>query len=62
MTKDENKQRIKLEALNKIRKIYNPKTKNNYSQFLSEDGNYTEQRDDWVRRIIEDMEKELNKL
>ena len=62
MTKEENKQRIKNEALNKIRDIYNPKTKNNYSVHLLEDGNYTEQRDEWVRRIIEDMEKELKKL
>lgn len=62
MTKEKNKQRIKSEALNKIRKIYHPKSRPTYSQFLTEDGNYTEQRDEWVRRIIEDMEKELKEL
>lgn len=58
MTKEENKLRIKAEALNAIRKIYHPKTKNPYSQW-PEDGSYADQRDFWVRSIIENMEKEL---
>lgn len=62
MTKDENKQRIKSEALNKIRKIYNPKGKVRYSEFFIEDGSYAEQRDYKVSRIIFEMEKELNNL
>jgi len=62
MTKDENKKRIKAEALNKIRKIYNPKGKVAYSEFFTEDGSYAEQRDYKVSRIIFEMEKELNNL
>ena len=61
MTKEENRLRIKLEALNAIRKIYHPKTKNPYSNY-PEDGSYVEQREYWISIIIEKMEKELNKL
>lgn len=61
MTNEENRQRIKNEALNKIRKLYNPKTKISYSQY-QEDGSYCEQRDNMVARIIEDFEEELKKF
>ena len=61
MTKQENKQRIKNEALNAIAKIYNPKYEFPYSNF-PEDGNYTEQREYAIRRIIEKMNEELAKL
>ena len=61
MTIEENRQRIKNEALNKIRKLYNPMYKHSYSQF-EEDGSYAEQREYEISQIIEWMEKELQKL
>ena len=62
MTKEENKLRIKAEALNSIKKIYHPKSKLPYSDYFTEDGSYAEQRDSWVMRIIEKMEEELGNL
>lgn len=61
MTLEENKLRIKAEALNAIRKIYNPNIKHPYSNY-PEDGSYPQQRDEWVSEIIEKMESNLNKL
>lgn len=58
MTKQENKQRIKNEALNSIAKIYNPKNKVSYSNY-EEDGSYSEQRDGMIEEIIKKMNKEL---
>lgn len=52
----------KSEALNKVRKIYHPLTKNPYSNYLSSDGTYTEQRDEWVRDIMYNLEKDIKKL
>jgi hypothetical protein len=51
MTQEENKLRIKAEALNAIIKIYHPKTKSPYSNY-PEDGSYASQRDMWVSRIL----------
>ena len=62
MTKEENKKRIKAEAFNAIRKLYQPKSTHRYSEFIQEDGNYAEQRDSEVRRIMEKMEEELLKI
>lgn len=50
---------LKNEALNKLRKIYDPKRKNNYSEYFTEDGSHSEQRDYMVHEIIENLEKEL---
>ena len=64
MTPEENKQRIKNEALNKIRKIYNQYFSSSnelykkYSHY-EEDGSYAEQREYWIRHIIMEMEREL---
>lgn len=55
------RQMIKNEALNKIRKLYNPKHKVSYSDY-EEDGTRAEQRDFIVREIIEKLEKDLNQL
>lgn len=61
MTNKENRQRIKNEALNKIRKLYHPKTKHNYTYYPG-DGGLMERIFFDVKWIIEDMEKELDKL
>jgi hypothetical protein len=61
MTKEENKQRIKNEALNKIRKLYHPKTKHNYT-FYPGEGSSMEQISYDVKHIIEQMEEQLANL
>ena len=61
MTKKENKQRIKNEALHKIQKIFNPQHKTSYSNY-QEDGSYSEQRESMIFRIISEMELELKNL
>jgi len=58
MTKKENTQRIKNEALNKIRNLYNPNIKIQYSDYR-EDGSYCEQRDNMIERILEKMKTDL---
>ena len=58
MTKQENKRRIKAEALNKIRKLYDPKTIHNFTYYEGE-GTTGEQLSDEVRYIIDNMNKEL---
>ena len=60
MTKAEVKLQKKATALNAIRKIYHPLTKNHYSQWTDE--SYAEQRDYWVCRLIEQLEKDLRDL
>ena len=61
MTHEENKQRIKNEALNKIRKLYHPKTKHNYT-YYEDEGSLMEQISFDVQHIIEQMEKQLSDL
>jgi hypothetical protein len=63
MTINENRQRLKNEALNSIRKLYDPKFEFcGYSNYWEDDGSYREQRDSKVNRIIEKLEKDLKKL
>jgi len=59
VTRNENRQRIKNEALNKITQIYHPK----YA-FPYDDDDYTpaEQREFAVRRIVEELKWELDKV
>jgi hypothetical protein len=57
MTKLEIRQQMRNEALNKIRKIYNPKYKFNYDQY--DEDSYSEQREKEIRLIIENLEKDL---
>jgi hypothetical protein len=58
MTKNENIQRIKNEALNKIAKIYHPKYKFPYSDYPG-DGSYASQRDFEIESIINNMNKQI---
>ncbi|HLO91530.1 MAG TPA: hypothetical protein VK172_10240 [Lentimicrobium sp.] len=62
MTITEQRKAIKGEAFNKITRIYNPKAKVNYSRYTEDDGNYAEQRDAMVRRIMEEMYEKLKNL
>lgn len=61
MTHEENKQRIKAEALNKIRKLFHPKTKHHYTYYEGE-GSKMEQMALEVENIIKEMEKQLSEL
>ena len=58
MTPEQVKQQKKATALNEIRKIYHPLYDGYRNNSWSE--SYVEQRDEKVRRIIEELEKELN--
>jgi len=58
MTKAENRQRLKNEAINKIRKIFDPRTSKGYSNH-PEDGSWAEQREYDISSIIEKLEKDL---
>jgi hypothetical protein len=60
MTKEENRQRIRNEALNKIKKLYHPKTKHDYTYYDGE-GSLMEQISFDVQSIIREMERQLNK-
>lgn len=60
MTKPEVRQLKKSTALNKIRDIYNPKTRFKCDQY--DRSSFPEQRDDAVMYIIEQLERELNSL
>lgn len=60
MTKIENRQRIKNEALNKIRKIFNPRVHLRWEPY--DERSFGEQREETIRYIIEAMEKELDSL
>lgn len=64
MTTEQIKLQKKLTALNSIRKIYNP---TNYNLGIglrnnSWDESFTEQRDELVKRIIDQLEEELTDL
>jgi hypothetical protein len=59
MTKSENRQRIKNEALNKIAKMY---YKDNYKGDLYDERNYGEQRDDDVKWVLDDMNRRLKEI
>ncbi len=61
MTNEENIQRIKNEALNKIRKLYNPNTKHNYTYYDGE-GSMMEQISHDVEYIVSQLEKDIAKL
>jgi hypothetical protein len=61
MTKTENRQRIKNEALKKIVKLYDYRSPIRLSNYM-EDGSHGEQRDEMVRGIISHMEYELEQL
>lgn len=67
MTYEENRQRIKNEALNAIAKIYNPHNFGKSTPAMSyspyeEDGGYGEQRDTEIQRLIENMNKQLEAI
>jgi len=61
MTSEENKQRIKNETLNKIRKLYHPKTKHNYTYYDGE-GSLMEQISFDVESIIREMERQISEI
>jgi len=61
MKGQELKQYKKATALNAIRKIYDKLYKHKYT-FYEGEGTLMEQRDADVKRIIEQLEKELNEL
>lgn len=60
MTKNENRQRIKNEALNKIAKIYHPKYKFSYDDYCG--NSRSEQREETVYFAISEMKSQLDKL
>lgn len=61
MTYEENRQRIKNESLNKIRELYHPKTKHDYTYYDGE-GSLMVQISFDVKYIIEQMERQLYEL
>jgi N-methylhydantoinase B/oxoprolinase/acetone carboxylase alpha subunit len=61
MTKQELINYKKATALNKIRKLYNPKTKHNFTYYKNE-GSKMEQISFEVKHIIENLEIELNRI
>mgnify|MGYP006995642601 FL=1 len=58
MTKEEQIQHAKATALNKIRKLYHPLTKHNYTYYEGE-GSGMEQMSFEVKQIIDNLEKEI---
>ncbi len=64
MTKEQIKLQKKATALNSIRKIYNAHNYNSGKGLRSNmwDESWAEQRDEQVKRIIEQLEKELLEL
>jgi hypothetical protein len=60
MTTLQLRQQKKNEALNSIRKIYNPKYKFPYDRYSDE--SCSEQKEQEIRYIIEKLEKELSLL
>ena len=64
MTKEQIKLQKKATALNSIRKIYNVHNYNSGKSLRSNmwDESWAEQRDEQVKRIIEQLEKELLEL
>lgn len=61
MTKEELIRYKKATALNKIRKLYHPKTKHNFTYYEGE-GSRMEQISYEVKQIIETLEKELGEI
>lgn len=61
MTHQENRQRVKNEALNKLRKLFNPNTEHNYTYYSGE-GSTMEQVAYDAQYIIEELEKQLSEL
>ena len=61
MTKEEQIQQTKNEALNKIAKIYHPKYEFPYSSY-GEEGSYAEQREYRISSIIEAMNKKIETI
>jgi hypothetical protein len=61
MTKEENIQRVKNETLNKIKHLYNPQTKHDFTYYDGE-GSLMEQISFEVKRLIEGMDKEIKKI
>jgi hypothetical protein len=64
MTTEQLKLQKKATALNAIRKIYNPHNYNNGKGLRSNrwDESWAEQRDEQVKKIIDQLEKELLEL
>lgn len=64
MTNLEVRQQLKNTALNEIRKIYNPNYKfpYDYSYIDEYDESYSEQREYRIEEIIQNLERDLNKL
>jgi hypothetical protein len=60
MNKSQHKQLVKGTALNKIRKIYNPKYKFSYDAYSRESNQ--EQRESEIEKIIINLEKELKEI
>lgn len=60
MTKLEIRQQKKNEALNKIRKIFNKKYRFPYDEYDDDSG--SEQKEHFIKSIIEYLEKELKNL
>ena len=58
MTKEEEIQHAKSTALNKIRNLYHPLTKHNYTYYKGE-GSSMEQMSFEVKQIIENLEKKI---
>lgn len=62
MTKNEQIQQAKNQALNEIRKIYHPKYKFPYSNHSDEEGSYGEQREYRISAIVEELEKKIETI
>jgi len=60
MTINEDRQRLKNEALNQIRQLYHPLFKFSYDSYSDE--SYTEQRESYIRYLIEDLENSLKNV
>lgn len=61
MTKTQLRAMLKNTALNSIRKIYSERSTMKYSNYADE-GSYVEQRDQAIREIILNLERDLKKL
>ena len=62
MTHEEIVQQRKNQALNEIRKIYNPKYKFPYDDYYANEESRAEQREGEVKSIIERLEEDLKIL
>lgn len=61
MTKTQLRAMLKNTALNNIRKMYNRRQNIRYSDY-PDDGSYAEQRDQAIREIILNLERDLKAL